>query len=132
MAEVVLADITKVYPNGLCAVKGLDLRIADGELVVVAGPSGCGKTTLLRLIAGLEEPTRGTIQIGGRVVNGVPPWQRGAAMAFQRPALYPHWSVRQNLGFGLAMRGKDLRQVAERVDTVAQLLGLTDVLARRP
>jgi multiple sugar transport system ATP-binding protein len=132
MAEVVLADVAKVYPNGLWAVSGLDLRIADGELVVVAGPSGCGKTTLLRLIAGLEEATRGTVQIGGRVVNGVPPWQRGVAMAFQRPALYPHWSVRRNLGFGLAVRGEGHRTVAERVESVAQLLGLEEVLARRP
>jgi multiple sugar transport system ATP-binding protein len=132
MAEVVLAGVTKVYPNGVCAVNGLDLRIADGELVVVAGPSGCGKTTLLRLIAGLEEPTHGTVQIGGRVVNGIPPWQRGVAMAFQRPALYPHWSVGRNLGFGLSVRGTDRRRVAERVETMAQLLGLEDVLASRP
>jgi ABC-type sugar transport system ATPase subunit len=132
MAEVVLADVTKIYPNGQWAVRGLDLGIADGELVVVAGPSGCGKTTLLRLIAGLEEPTHGTLRIGGRVVNGVPPWQRGVAMAFQRPALYPHWSVRRNLAFGLSAPGGNAGDVARRVEALARLLGLQEVLERRP
>jgi ABC-type sugar transport system ATPase subunit len=104
MAQVVLECVSKTYPNGVRAVRDLNLTIADGELIVLVGPSGCGKTTTLRLIAGLETLTSGTIRIGGRVVNGEPPHRRDIAMVFQRPALYPHLNVRQNLGFGLTLR----------------------------
>ena len=104
MAEVVLERVHKTYPNGVRAVCDLNLTVADGELIVLVGPSGCGKTTTLRLIAGLETPTSGTIRINGRVVNAEPPHRRDVAMVFQRPALYPHLNVRDNLGFGLALR----------------------------
>ena len=135
MAEVVLERVSKTYPNGVRAVHDLSLTIADGELVVLVGPSGCGKTTTLRLIAGLETPTAGTVRIGGRVVNGEPPHRRDVAMVFQRPALYPHLSVRGNLGFGLALReGWWLMRGGrrEQVEWAARLLQLTDVLDRRP
>ena len=104
MAEVTLEQIGKMYPGGVEAVRGVNLRVADGELVVLVGPSGSGKTTLLRLIAGLETPTTGVLRIGDRIVNEVPPHRRDVAMVFQRPALYPHLSVRDNLAFGLHLR----------------------------
>src|SRR6516165_2882801 len=104
MAQVTLEQVGKTYPGGVAAVRDLSLRVDDGELIALVGPSGSGKTTLLRLIAGLEAPTTGTIRIGDRVVNDVPPHRREVAMVFQRPALYPHLSVRANLGFGLKMR----------------------------
>ena len=135
MAEVVLERVGKTYPNGVRAVHDLSLTIADGELIVLVGPSGCGKTTTLRLIAGLETPTGGTIRIGGRVVNGEPPHRRDVAMVFQRPALYPHLNVRGNLGFGLALRrggGRTAAERRERVERTARLLELTDLLDRRP
>jgi multiple sugar transport system ATP-binding protein len=140
MAQVVLEGVSKTYPNGVRAVRDLSLTIADGELLVLVGPSGCGKTTTLRLIAGLETPTAGTICINGRVVNGDAPHRRNAAMVFQRPALYPHLNVRQNLGFGLALRdgawpwisGTLRAERRERVSRAAQLLELTDLLERRP
>jgi multiple sugar transport system ATP-binding protein len=140
MAQVVLEGVNKTYPNGVRAVRELSLAIADGELIVLVGPSGCGKTTTLRLIAGLETPTSGTIRIDGRVVNGELPHRRDVAMVFQRPALYPHLNVRQNLGFGLALRDggwpwasrAQLRRRSERVARTAQLLELSDLLDRRP
>jgi ABC-type sugar transport system ATPase subunit len=140
MAEVVLECVSKTYPNGVRAVRDLSLTIADGELIVLVGPSGCGKTTTLRLIAGLETPTSGTIRIDGRVVNGEPPHRRDVAMVFQRPALYPHLNVRKNLGFGLALRDGGwpwasrarLAERRERVARTAQLLELSDLLDRRP
>jgi multiple sugar transport system ATP-binding protein len=138
MAQVVLEGVNKTYPNGVRAVRDLNLTIADGELLVLVGPSGCGKTTTLRLIAGLETPTSGTIRIDGRVVNGEPPHRRNVAMVFQRPALYPHLNVRQNLGFGLALRDGGWASRAklavrrERVTRTAQLLELSDLLDRRP
>ena len=104
MAEVVLEAVSKRYPNGVEAVRDLTLTVGDSELLVLVGPSGCGKTTTLRLIAGLEELTGGTIRIGGQVVNGRPPRDRDVAMVFQRPALYPHLTVRENLAFGLRLR----------------------------
>src|SRR5712691_11321955 len=135
MAEVVLERVHKTYPNGVRAVRDVSLTVADGELVVLVGPSGCGKTTILRLIAGLETPTSGTIRIDGRVVNGEPPHRRDVAMVFQRPALYPHLNVRQNLGFGLALRQGWWANRAERrqrVERTARLLELSDLLHRRP
>ncbi len=135
MAEVVLEHVGKTYPNGVRAVHDLSLTIADGELVVLVGPSGCGKTTTLRMIAGLEAPTAGTIRIGGRVVNREPPHRRDVAMVFQRPALYPHLNVRGNLGFGLVLRQGWWSNRAERrrrVERAARQLQLTDLLDRRP
>ena len=133
MAEVVLEGVGKTYPNGVQAVRDLSLTVADGELVVLVGPSGCGKTTTLRLIAGMETPTSGTIRIDGRLVNAVPPHRRDVAMVFQRPALYPHLNVRENLGFGLALRRSvPMAEQRERVERTARLLELSDLLDRRP
>src|SRR3981189_535173 len=105
MAHVHLEKVTKVYPGGVKAVDAIDLSIADREFVVLVGPSGCGKSTTLRMVAGLEEATSGVIKIGERVVNDVPPKDRDIAMVFQNYALYPHMSVRENLEFGLKLRG---------------------------
>jgi multiple sugar transport system ATP-binding protein len=108
MAEVTLEQVEKQYANGVHAVRDFNLTIRDGELLVLVGPSGCGKTTTLRLIAGLEEPTRGVLRMDGRTLNGVPPRDRDVGMVFQRHSLYPHLTVRQNLGFGLWLReGQD-------------------------
>src|SRR6516165_1945666 len=104
MAEVALERVGKTYPNGVRALHELNLEVPDGELVVLVGPSGCGKTTALRVVAGLETPTEGRVRIGGREVTAEPPHRRDVAMAFQRPALYPHLTVRQNLSFSLDLR----------------------------
>src|SRR5262245_19500923 len=104
MADVALSRIAKTYANGVHALSDLTLSADDGELLVLVGPSGCGKTTLLRLIAGLETPTTGEVRIGGRPVTHEPPNRRDVAMVFQRPALYPHMTVRRNLAFGLDVR----------------------------
>ena len=104
MATVSLRDVAKVYPTGITAVDGLTLDVADGELLVLVGPSGCGKTTTLRMIAGLERLTRGTIAMDGRVLGGVAPRDRDVAMVFQNHALYPHLDIRRNLAFGLRLR----------------------------
>lgn len=127
MAEVVLERLTKTYPNGVAAVHEVNLHIAEGECLALVGPSGSGKTTLLRLIAGLETPTSGNIRIGERIVNDLPPHRRQTAMVFQRPALYPHLSVHENLAFGLKLRRND-----ERIREAAEQLGLEDLLDRRP
>ncbi len=136
MAEVALEGVSKRYANGVLALDGVDLEVADGELVVLVGPSGCGKTTALRLIAGLESLTAGAVRIGGRVLNGESPNRRDVAMVFQRPALYPHLSVRANLGFGLKLRRSwwfsRKAEQRQRVEEVAQVLGLEGVLERRP
>src|SRR3954452_21806170 len=132
MADVTLQGVTKVFPGGARAVDGVDLEIADGELLVLVGPSGSGKTTVLRLTAGLEELTDGEISIGGRVVNDVHPMDRDIAMVFQNYALYPHMSVAENIGFGLKLRGRKKREVAERVQRTAEALGLSDLLKRKP
>ena len=104
LAEIVLDDVWKVYPDGTVAVQSLDLDIDDKEFVVLVGPSGCGKTTALRMIAGLESVSEGTVRIGDRVVNDVPPKQRDIAMVFQNYALYPHMSVFENMAFGLKLQ----------------------------
>jgi multiple sugar transport system ATP-binding protein len=145
MAEVTLDRVAKVFPNGVPAVRDLSLRLGDGELLVLVGPSGCGKTTTLRLIAGLEEPTQGTIAISGRIVNRCSPHDRDVAMVFQRPVLYPHLNVRGNLAFGGRLRYPISRlahwlrratgpeqELAERVACVARTLGLANVLDRYP
>jgi multiple sugar transport system ATP-binding protein len=132
VAEIVLEQLTKVYPDGTRAVQDLDLEVADGEFVVFVGPSGCGKTSALRMIAGLEEISSGTLRVAGEVVNDLPPKARDMAMVFQNYALYPHMNVYDNMAFGLKMRGLDRREIRRRVENAAWILGLTDVLAKRP
>jgi multiple sugar transport system ATP-binding protein len=132
MAEVTLESVGKVYPDGTVAVKDLSLEIADGELMVFVGPSGCGKTTALRMVAGLEEITHGTISIGDRVVNKIPPRERDIAMVFQNYALYPHKSVYDNLAFPLKLRRLPKSEVEQRVRRIARLLELEEQLKRRP
>jgi multiple sugar transport system ATP-binding protein len=132
MASIALAGVRKVYTNGHVAVHGLDLEIADGELMVLVGPSGSGKSTALRLIAGLETPTGGTVHIGGDDVTAVPPQERDLAMVFQSYALYPHKTVRQNLAFPLRMHGVPRAEVDTRVQRVAASLGLETMLDRKP
>ncbi len=132
MASVRLEGIRKTYPNGHVAARDLDLEIADGEFMVLVGPSGCGKSTALRIIAGLETPTAGRVLIGDRDVTGLPPQERDIAMVFQSYALYPHMTVRENLGFGLRMRGVAPGVIAERVVKSAESLALGEVLDRKP
>src|SRR6201982_1779272 len=132
MAQIVLDQVDKVFPGGVRAVDDLSLDIADGEFVVLVGPSGCGKSTALRSIAGLEEITAGTISIGGRVVNDLPPKDRDIAMVFQNYALYPHMTVEQNLAFGLQLRKTPKAEIARRVGEAAKMLGLEPYLRRKP
>jgi multiple sugar transport system ATP-binding protein len=132
VAEVDLTSVGKVYPDGTRAVTDLNLHIADGEFLVLVGPSGCGKTTALRMVAGLEDISEGEIAIGGRVVNRVPARDRDVAMVFQSYALYPHLSVRDNIGFGLSLRKLPKAEIRERVDRAAATLGLTEHLSRKP
>ncbi len=132
MAQIVLDQVHKVYAGGVTAVEGLDLDIRDGEFMVLVGPSGCGKSTALRMIAGLEEISRGTIQIGDRVVNELPPKDRDIAMVFQNYALYPHMTVEQNLAFGLQLRKTPKAEINRRVHEAAKMLGLDDLLKRKP
>ena len=122
MAQIRLERLRKVYPNGQVAVRELDLTLADGELLVLVGPSGCGKTTTLRLVAGLESPTAGRITIDGRDVTAEPPQRRDLAMVFQSYALYPHMTVRDNMRFGLRMRGLKSAAIDARVTEGARLL----------
>jgi sn-glycerol 3-phosphate transport system ATP-binding protein len=132
MAEVVFRNVTKIFDGNVVAVDALDHTVADGELMVLVGPSGCGKTTALRMVAGLEKPTAGTIEIAGRVVNDVPPKARDVAMVFQNYALYPHMTVEKNLAFGLKMHRVPRREIAARVHEVSAMLDLDDLLERRP
>ena len=136
MARVVLQNLQKVFigPKGerISAVHGLNLAVEDKELLTLVGPSGCGKTTTLRLIAGLEEPTAGTISFNGNVVNGVPPKRRDVAMVFQQHALYPHLTAGENMGFGLKLRRVPKAEAVQRVWEMADLLGVTDCLKRKP
>jgi multiple sugar transport system ATP-binding protein len=132
MASVRLEGVTKTYPNGHVAAKGLDLEIRDGEFMVLVGPSGCGKSTALRMIAGLETATGGRILIGDRDVTALPPQERDIAMVFQTYALYPHMTVQENLAFGLRMRGTARELIDQRVQEAARALGLEPVLGRRP
>jgi multiple sugar transport system ATP-binding protein len=132
VAAIDLQSVVKTFPNGVRAVDGVDLTIQDGEFMVLVGPSGCGKTTLLRCIAGLEEVTDGTIFIGDRDVTDVAPKNRDIAMVFQNYALYPHMSVRRNLAYGLKVRGTPRREIAKRIAETARLLGLEELMDRRP
>jgi multiple sugar transport system ATP-binding protein len=144
VAEVLLQNVTKVYPRerrgrlsrtdgeNTAAVRDLSLAISDGEFIVLVGPSGCGKTTTLRMIAGLEDVTSGTVSIGGRVVNEVHPRDRDIAMVFQNYALYPHMTVRQNMSFALKVRRVPRAEVRRRVDQAAAVLGIEGLMDRRP
>src|SRR5436190_1946948 len=132
VAAITLEQVTKEFAGGVLAVDDVNLTIADGEFMVLVGPSGCGKSTLLRMIAGLEEVTDGTISIGDRDITDLAPPDRDIAMVFQNYALYPHMSVRQNLGFGLSVRHTPKSEIARRVGDVAALLGLGDLLDRKP
>jgi multiple sugar transport system ATP-binding protein len=132
VADVAFESIAKVYPDGTRAVSDLDLHIDDGEFMVLVGPSGCGKTTALRMVAGLEDISEGTLRIGERVVNHVPPRDRDIAMVFQSYALYPHLSVGDNIGFGLKLRGVPKDEIERRVRNAAQVLGLEALLDRKP
>jgi multiple sugar transport system ATP-binding protein len=133
MAEIVLDHVSKVYPSaGSNAVADLNLDIGDGEFIVLVGPSGCGKTTALRMVAGLESITDGTISIGDRVVNTVPPKERDIAMVFQNYALYPHMTVYDNMAFGLKLRKVPKTDIDRRVREAAGILGLEEFLERKP
>ena len=132
MAGVTLESVTKVFDGEVRAVDSVDLDIADGEFVVLVGPSGCGKSTLLRMIAGLEDVTEGTIRLGGQDVTDVPERDRDIAMVFQNYALYPHMTVRRNLGFALRMRRMPAAERERRVDEVAGVLGLEELMERKP
>jgi len=132
VAEIVLEDVWKVYADGTEAVRALDLTIADGEFIVLVGPSGCGKTTALRMVAGLEEISKGTVRIGDHVVNDVPPKERDIAMVFQNYALYPHMSVFDNMAFGLKLQKVPREEIESRVREAGDILGLEELLERKP
>ena len=132
MAEIAFEQVTKVYDDGTLAVDELDLVIGDGELMVVVGPSGCGKTTALRMLAGLEEISDGTIRIGEHIVNDLTPKERDIAMVFQNYALYPHMTVAQNLAFGLRYRKLPKPEIKERVRRAAELLEIDEYLDKKP
>ena len=132
MAEVILEKVGKTYPNGFKAVIDANLKVDDKEFVVLLGPSGCGKTTTLRMIAGLEEITEGTIKIGGKVVNDVEPKDRDIAMVFQNYALYPHMTVYENMAFGLKLRKTPKPEIEQRVKEAARILGIEQLLDRKP
>jgi len=132
MAEITFSEITKVFDGNVTAVDRLDLHVAEGEFMVLVGPSGCGKTTALRMLAGLEEISSGTLSIGGRVVNNVLPKDRDVAMVFQNYALYPHMSVAQNMGFALKVRKEPKVEIERKVAEAAGILRLSEYLDRRP
>jgi multiple sugar transport system ATP-binding protein len=132
LAGVTFSDVGKVYPDGTRAVSDMDLEIEESEFMVLVGPSGCGKTTALRMVAGLEEISEGTIQIGDRVVNHVPARDRDIAMVFQSYALYPHLTVYENIAFGLRLRGTSKDEIDKRVRNAARVLALEEFLGRKP
>ena len=132
MASVTLENISKIYPDDVYAVRDVNLQIRDGEFLVLVGPSGCGKSTTLRMIAGLETISEGTLKIGDRIVNDVHPRDRDIAMVFQNYALYPHMTVEQNMSFALKMRKTPKPEIRERVAWAAELLGLESLLKRKP
>jgi multiple sugar transport system ATP-binding protein len=132
MAPVAFRGVSKVYADGTRAVSSIDLETSDGELLVLVGPSGCGKTTALRMVAGLEDITEGEVRIGERVVNYVPAKDRDIAMVFQSYALYPHLSVKDNIAFGLRVRRLDKEEIDRRVQEAAEVLGITELLDKKP
>src|SRR6185436_3180460 len=131
MAGIELRGVSRVFPGGGKGVDGLDLEVREGELLVLVGPSGSGKTTTLRVVAGLEEGTSGSVWIGGREVTKLPPRERNVAMVFQGLGLYEHWSVEENLGFGLKARG-ERSEVRGQVEEIASQLGIEQLLTRKP
>src|ERR1700748_3101090 len=132
MAEITLDNVTKRYPDGALAVDKINLDIHDGEFVILVGPSGCGKSTTLNMIAGLEDITEGELRIGGKVVNNAAPKDRDIAMVFQSYALYPHMTVRENMGFALKLAKRPQKEIDEKVNEAARVLDLTEHLDRRP
>jgi multiple sugar transport system ATP-binding protein len=132
MAELAFEGVSKVFADGTEAVRDFNLDVGDGELMILVGPSGSGKSTALRMLAGLEDATAGTIRIGSRVVNDIAPKDRDIAMVFQSYALYPHMDVAANMGFALKMQRTPREAIAERVGAAAQRLGLSDLVSRRP
>ena len=132
MAKVVLENVYKIYPGDVTAVHDANLVIEDREFVVLVGPSGCGKSTTLRMVAGLEEISKGTIRIDDQVINDVPPKNRDIAMVFQNYALYPHMSVAENMAFGLKLRRYPRAEIERRVKEAAEILGITHLLDRKP
>jgi multiple sugar transport system ATP-binding protein len=132
MSAITINEVSKRYRDGTLAVRDLSLEIADGEFMILVGPSGCGKTTLLRMLAGLEQVTRGTISIGDRVVNDLEPRERDIAMVFQNYALYPHMTVARNMGFALKRAKVPAAEIQRKVQEAAELLGITDQLDRKP
>src|SRR5438270_12214695 len=132
VAQIKLNNVSKIFSGGVVGVDSVSLTIGSGEFLVLVGPSGCGKSTLLRMIAGLEHLSDGTISIGERGVTDLPPRSRDVAMVFQSYALYPHMTVRENLGYGLKVRKIPKHEIRERVDRAAKLLGLDKLLDRKP
>ncbi len=132
MARVKLEQLRKVYNNEVVAVHGASFEVQDGEFVVLVGPSGCGKSTMLRMIAGLESITQGTLHIGEKVMNNVPPKDRDIAMVFQNYALYPHMTVYDNMAFGLKLRKYPKDEIRKRVEQAADILGIEDIIGRKP
>src|SRR5256885_6692760 len=132
MAEIEFQDVTKRYSDGYEAVKHLSLDIPDGELTILVGPSGCGKSTALRMVAGLEDISEGELKIGGEVVNQKAPKDRDIAMVFQNYALYPHMTVRENMGFALKLAGVDRAEIDGKVMEAARILDLQQHLDRKP
>ena len=132
MARVTLTNVSKIYPGDVKAVDSISLNIDDAAFIVLVGPSGCGKSTTLRMVAGLEEISGGTIAIGDRVVNNVPPKDRDIAMVFQNYALYPHMTVYKNMAFGLKLRKVPKQQIDERVRDAARILDIEHLLERKP
>ena len=131
MARIQLSQIRKHF-GAAQVIKGVNIDIDDGEFVVFVGPSGCGKSTLLRLIAGLEDITSGTLTIGDQVVNDLQPKERGVAMVFQSYAIFPHMTVRENIGFGLTIRRENKAEIDRKVAEAARMLQMEDLLDRRP
>ena len=131
-SHILLKGVEKIYPNGYKAIHGIDMEIEEGEFIVLVGPSGCGKSTLLRMVAGLEDITSGEVHIAGRKVNDLEPSQRDIAMVFQNYALYPHMTVYKNMAYGLKNLGTPKDEINKRVNEVAKLLELEDLLDRRP
>jgi multiple sugar transport system ATP-binding protein len=132
MADIKLHDVTKRYPDGTEAVKQMNLEIKDGEFMILVGPSGCGKSTALRMIAGLEDISDGEMLIGDKVVNNLAPRDRDIAMVFQNYALYPHMTVRENMGFALKLAKVPQAEIDKKVEDAARILDLTDHLDRKP